>query len=91
MRSTALQRKARKVNKARGQAGATVIQLWIENTQQRNEDPYYGEGKEGKREAAIDILTNLRHWADLKHENFHKLLDRSYDHYLEEKSAERDL
>lgn len=39
----------------------------------------------------VDLLADLRHWADAKGFDFNKSLDTSYMHYSEEKVEERRM
>lgn len=47
---------------------------------------HYGDVVDGDEQTdLVDLLTNLRHFADAHNCDFHGAVDWSYRHYLEEK------
>ena len=42
-------------------------------------------GLEDYETGLVDVLTNLRHYAERYNIEFHEQLDRSYEHYLHER------
>jgi hypothetical protein len=48
-----------------------------------------GSGMDCDATDLVDLLTDLRHWADVEEVDLHEALRISYDHYLSEKEAER--
>lgn len=53
-------------------------------------DHYDGDSDESETNM-VDLLTDLRHWADMKDLDFYACLDTSYAHYLAEKQEGETL